>query len=281
MSDIILTPATLPENTSIPGSAQELVNLVSASLVVGGLEDLQGVVVSAVEPDPSDRDKLWVRKDLVSLRVIGLFTFNAGWKQVPIAVPNGEVEPVSPRKGELFFNTLVGSLKIYDGSQWTSNLSPQGNSSGRPTGVPTNFLYFDTEIQRLLRYTENGWTTADGFVGELRMQDSLSEDEVLLRNPGWEVYGGFAGKFPIGINDDITISQDGGIALVDAQVTVPWSAEGKAAHGLSREQPLISRITIGGTTAEGGPSTGSARNTSGNIDVTPPFKGVMFIKKVY
>jgi hypothetical protein len=257
----------------MPTSAQEIVNLVLANTLVAGLEDLEGVIIGAPEPEPADRDKLWVRQDSGSGRVIGVYTYSGGWIQVPVKVPTGEVEPAAPQTGELFFNTKTGTLKLYNGTSWSSNLTPSGATSDRPTPVPVGYLFYDTDISRLLRYTSSGWSTYDGFIGEIRMTDSLTDDEVKARNPGWEVYTALAGRFPIGKTDDISAGEDGGRSAID------WSTDAYAAQGGSRDSGVITKISIDGVAGTSVPNT--TKTSTGSFDITNPYHGVTFIKKFY
>jgi hypothetical protein len=271
----VLTPATVPEGTLLPESAQELLNMAAAGLIPSGFEDLEGILVQVDEPTPEERDgRAWLKLDASTNRPLGLFTYDGEWVQTPTIIPNGDTEPSDPQSGELFFNTDENALKIYKGGAWTTNFRHEGTTGNRPSSPATGYLYFDTSISRLIRYSVSGWTTDDGFVGELRMCADVSEADALARNPGWEVYEAMADRFPIGRSDDIAIGEEGG------RDSFEWSAIGNAAQGGARDQGVLRKIAIDGTslTALASPSDTTA---SGSVPIVPPYKGVLFLKKIY
>lgn len=273
MSRIILQPAQVPQDTPLPANAQQLINFIAASLLPLGLEGLEGVVLSSAEPAPEDRDKVWVKKDVANGRVIGLFTYDGGWVQVPVTLGAGENKPGGPKAGEFFFNTTFNALEIFNGTQWTTNLFRSGSTSSRPTDVPVNYLYFDTDISRLLRYTSRGWTTNDGFVGQIVMAGALSETDALARNPGWEIYEDLADRFPIGKGSVAAAGDVGG------KQTVAWSAAIASAHGGSREQGLITSLTIDGDAVKG--AANGSGTTNHEMDILPPYRGMLYLRKAY
>lgn len=242
MPTIALQPATAPADSQFPpASAQAMLNFVAAYLGVSGLETLTGVILGTGTPAASDRDKAWIKLDPASKRALGLFVYSSGdWVAIPVIASTGESTPQNPSKGELFYSTITNSLSIYTGSAWTSNLHPTGTTANRPTGVPVNYLYFDTDIGHLLRYTSNGWTTFEGSIGDVKFVDLQDEQDALDKNPGWALYTVMKGRFPIA-----------------------WSDEyGPTAEGSAK---TVAKAADTATTA--------------TIETIPPFKALIFLRK--
>lgn len=273
MADPVLKPATVPPDVPLPTSATQLVNLVAHYLSLEGLAGLQGVIISDTEPAVTDRDKAWVKIDPANGRAIGLFRYSGGWKQLPLVPESGENEPANPRNGEVFYNTKAKALKGYLDGAWTTELWHKGTKSERPTGVPLGYLYFDSDIKRLLRWTANGWSTVDGCIGELRMFGGISVSEAEERNPGWSVYAAMSGRFPVGQNDDFDLNTDGG------RDKVAWSAKTHSAAGGGRDQGVLAEISIDGTAATG--SANSQSTKTGEFSIIPPYRAVIFMRKEF
>ena len=276
MPTIALQPATAPVDAPFPpASAQAMLNFIAAYTAISGLETLTGIISSTTTPAATDRDKAWLKLDPASGRAIGLYVFSGDWVAVPLVAGVGDAAPTNPQKGELFFNTKYSTLQIYDGTQWTTNLYPTGTTSARPDDVPVNYLYFDSDIGRLLRKTSQGWTTFDGAIGDIKMLDEQNEDTALTKNPGWVLYASMKGKFPLGWNDDNGPTAEGG------RSSIAWSAKGTSAQGGNRESPAIGAISIDGKEIA---SKASLNNTptaldSGSFEILPPFKALIFLRK--
>ena len=222
MPTIAIQPATAPVDAPFPpASAQALLNFVAAYTQVSGLENLTGIIVGKDTPGANDRDKAWAKVDAATNRTLGIWVFNSGeWVPMPLIVPSGTT-PTSPRKGELFLNSASG-LQLYNGSSWTTNLFPMGATADRPKSAAVNDLYFDTEINRLLRNTTQGWTTFDGAVGDIKMVDAQDLNDALTKNPGWVDYTSITGKFPMGYSGTYGPTTEGGGS------PVAWTEIGRA-----------------------------------------------------
>lgn len=285
MPSLAIQPANAPVDAPFPPpSAQALLNFVAANLGISGLENLTGCIISATEPDATDRDKVWVKKDESSDRALGLFVYSGGWLQIPFIVPSGANEPASPKKGELFYNTALKALRFFDGTSWTTNLWPSGTTASRPESVPVNYLYFDTDIARLLRMTAQGWTTFDGGVGDVKMVDFADSEAALSNNPGWSIFGAMAGRFPLGVSEDITAQTEGGVTL--DEMKVEWSAQRRSASGGAREPSatFIAELTINGVaaTADGTKAEAMSKiGTDKTVNLKPPFKALYFLRKEF
>jgi hypothetical protein len=285
MPILALHPATPPVDTAFPPpSAQALLNFVAAYTQVTGLESITGVVVGSSTPSAADRDKVWLKLDPASSRALGLQVFNGEWTPIPVIVPAGEAAPASARAGELFYNVTLKALQVYTGSEWTTNLQPTGDRASRPSNVPVNYLYLDTEIGRLLRSTPSGWTTLDGGVGDIKMVDFSDPETALRYNPGWSVFAALNGRFPLGFSDTYTAQSEGGTTL--DQMQLRWAAQGRSASGGSREATasFIAALKINdvekradGTKYDSLTSLGSDQT----INLTPPYRAMIFLRKDY
>lgn len=281
MPNLAIQPANVPQDIAYPpANAQTLINMVSAYLAISGLENLQGVVVSDTEPAAADRGKLWAKQDVSTLRVLGLFAYSSGrWTAVPVTIPSGEDEPAGAKIGELFYNTKHGALRFFDGAVWTTSWYHTGDTESRPTDVPVGYLYFDEEIGRLLRYTESGYTTHDGAVGDLKMVADISEEVALARNPGWSVFTDLRGRFPLGADpdNDIPSNSTGGKALDEMKLEL--SSTGHSAQRGNQEQRFVSTLSINGVSVASGAASGAATSKSGEVKLVPPYRTVLFLRK--
>lgn len=276
MPTIAIQPATAPVDAAFPpASAQALLNFVAAYLQISGLQNLTGVIRSTTTPVAADRDKAWLKLDPANLRPVGMFVFTSGeWVAVPLVVESGDTKPAGAKKGELFYDAQSG-LQIYDGAQWTTNVFPSGSTSDRPKDVPVNYLYLDTDIARLLRYTTQGWTTLDGAIGDIKMVDATDEDDAVTKNPGWIVYSAMAGRFPIGASDTY------GAQTVGGSETTNFTAKSAVAGGPgSSVQTVLKSVGIGSDTFSPTDSANGASTTfNGSFKMVPPYRAVIFLRK--
>ena len=285
MPTLALQPAIPPIDVLFPpSSAQALLNFVSAYTQVTGLENLTGVIVGSSTPAAADRDKAWIKLDPATNRALGLHVFNGEWTPVPVIVPSGESTPASARAGELFYNVKLEALQVYTGSEWTTNLQPTGDTASRPSSVPVNYLYLDTEIGRILRNTPSGWTTLDGGVGDIKMVDFADAETALKYNPGWSVFAALNGRFPLGASETYTSQSEGGTTL--DQMQLRWAAQGRSASGGSREATasFIAALKINDVEKRADGTKYDALTTLGSdqtINLTPPYKALIFLRKDY
>ncbi len=285
MPALALQPATVPGDEPFPpANAQALINFVCAYLGISGLENLTGVVVSSAEPAAADRDKLWAKLDASNGRVLSLYAYNGGWLPLPVIIPNGETPPAGGKLGEVFFNTTIKALLVFDGTSWTTNTAPASTSTNRPTDVPSGYVYFDTTIGRMLRLTESGWTTYDGGVGDVKMVDFATVEEALAQNPGWAEFTPLSGRFPIGYSEDLPPQSEGGVTLEELALT--WSAQGRSASGGGREASasFLASLTLNGTEARADGTSMAALTKLGadkTVNLKPPYKALIFLRKEF
>jgi hypothetical protein len=191
-------------------------------------------------------------------------------------VPGGDAEPIAPKSGELFFNTTIEALKVYNGSQWTTNFFHTGDTASRPKDVPVNYLYFDTTLGRLLRRVTGDWTTLDGAIGDLKFVDFATEEAAEAANPGWKVYD-LGGRFPVGTGEDYRPQQEGDGTTID------WSVKGLSAHGGDRSASALASLTIGDTTVttEGRQMNSVTPLGGGSFSMVPKYKAFIVLKKEF
>lgn len=278
MADLTLTASTVPINAVLPTSAQQLVNFVAAYLGVSStdLANIEGIIISPTAPtNPADRSMAWLQTNGTTGTPIAINIYNGGWQPLPSIVQAGAAEPSSPPSFSLFYNTTTNTLEFFNGSAWTSTFWPSGPSANRPTAPAIGYTYQDTTIGLLLRFTASGWSTVEGAINEIKMIDNLAPASVPTAWPGWIVHPGLAGNFAIGADSKHALGSSGG------RTTVPWTATGASAQGGSRDTPLLSQITIDGTTANGVQGAGNSSTANGTIDITPPWYGVTYIMKSF
>lgn len=285
MSTLALQPATVPEGQQFPpASWQELLNVVAAYMQASGLETIKGVVISTSEPSPDDRDKAWVKQDASTLRTLGILTYVGGeWAAVPVSLPSGTEEPVGAKKGELFYNTTFGAVRVNDGVGWTTNFWHSGTTDDRPKSARPNYIFFDTTINRAIRWAGSAWTTLDGSVGDVKMIDFADFDTALTNNPGWEVFAAIGGRFPVAASDDLAPQSEGGATL--DEMKVKWSAKGRSAQGGSRDSDatFISVLSLNSVEAHAdGTKMAGLTDIGGEktLNLQPPHKALIFLKKV-
>lgn len=276
----VIKPGSPPIDAPLPSTGQKLINFVAAYLQIDGLGDLQGIIISDTEPVATDRDKAWIKLDAGSGRAIGLYRYLGGWVAVPVVIGNGEAEPAGAIVGELFFNTISKTLKIYTVDGWSNELWHTGTTVQRPTVRPVGYVFFDTTISRLIRWTAAGWSTIDGCIGELRMFDGLTVAEAAERNPGWALFAAMSGKFPMGFEEGETA-----IGATGGRNSFPFSASGGKNNASSGSEYSMNGLTID-TKSVGGSGAlvnyaGATTTMNGTVDITPPFKAVIFMRKEY
>ena len=80
---------------------------------------------------------------------------------------------------------------LWINNAWTpfNSVVTSGSTANRPAS-PVDFLqYYDTDIQTLIWWERSAWRTVDGVPGDVKMVTGTVLEDVLRRNPGWEVLG--------------------------------------------------------------------------------------------
>ena len=136
-------------------------------------------------------------RDLIyNIRQNKFYTSEVGdqFKQVDIAtgVESGGTgdRPTTPSPGDLFWDTDLGELVIWNGSSWEPVGSggtvtvPNGATGDRPASPEVGDLFWDTTLNTLLVFDGTDWqpSTPDdvAVLSELVLQDKVTSAEVIL-----------------------------------------------------------------------------------------------------
>lgn len=153
---------TYPEGSEFPGTIQQLSDLMAQYFAVAGASDFSGINFGDVEPPPDQRDRPWFKTD-GSGNPIGWFSWNgSAWTATPIQAQNGP-------------------------------------TTSRPISPDTGQLYLDTDIQVLIIWNGTSWVTASGSPGDVKEVRAATIDDALLKNPGWASDDDSAGRFILGV----------------------------------------------------------------------------------
>lgn len=143
-----LEALTVPEGTEFPPTVQALLDLIASYESITGLESFSGVNFGPTEPDEDNRDKPWFKTD-DSGNPIGWFSWTGSeWTTIP----------VTPESG---------------------------GTSDRPSNPLTGQLYFDTDINVMLVYERSQWRTLSGSPGDIKEVKASTIEDALTANPGW------------------------------------------------------------------------------------------------
>lgn len=157
-----LQPLTVPQGTEFPGTFQELIDLVCQYIAITGLNPFSGINFGDVEPAADERDRPWFKTDGGG-NPIGWFSWNgSAWTPTPIQAQTGGTSsrPVSPATGQVFFDSDIGTLLIWDGTKWT---------------------------------------TASGSPGDVKEVKAANISDALTNNPGWSEDTDSAGMVIVGV----------------------------------------------------------------------------------
>ena len=121
----------------------------------------------------SAQKALGYRDVIYNIRTKEFYTFAEGDNYIELDIATGGVEsggttdrPGTPSVGDLFWDTDLDQLVIWNGSSWepvgsgTAVTVPSGPSGDRPSPAEAGDLYFDTTINTLMVYDGSGWVSA-------------------------------------------------------------------------------------------------------------------------
>ena len=125
------------------------------------------------------------------------YTFAEGDNYTELDIDAGGVSsggtgdrPGSPSTGDLFWDTDLNQLVIWNGTSWEPVGSgdtvtvPSGPSGNRPGDAEEGDLYFDTTINTLMVYSGGGWVSATpddvAVLTEIVLQDKATGTEVTI-----------------------------------------------------------------------------------------------------
>jgi hypothetical protein len=144
----------------------------------------------------SNKRALGYRDVIFNIRTGEFYEYVDGdnYKVLPIQTetPSGGTadRPSNPEVGDLFWDTDLESLVIWNGSEWepvgsgSAASVPSGNSASRPGDAEQGDLYFDTTIDTLLVYNDGSWVPAApddvAVLTELVLQDTSTGSEVVI-----------------------------------------------------------------------------------------------------
>jgi hypothetical protein len=281
--NLTLKGATVPEDAKVPGTLARFISLFEQVFSIEGADSIEGVIIQTTKPSPSDQGKAWV-KITPGGSVEGWYTFSGGdWSPFPLVIPTVDGLPAIPQEGQFLLHG--GAIKLYKDGSWTTNFSHSGATATRPDSPATNYLFFDTTIGRLLRWTGSAWTTADGCLGEIKLLVGVSEAEAITRNPGWAAYPLAGDRFLRIAGSTIGEGDKGGRESFDWKVSREYFEWGT---GPNTDGNLgLDNINIDGNQGNlDVDSAGSSEPDSSNnwqdvhtVDTVPPFLGVTMIRK--
>ena len=164
--DVWLQGKQVPAGTDFPGTVQGLVNLLAQYLQVAGLDAFNGINSGPDEPSSGSRDKVWYRVD-TSGNPLGWYYWDGlAWAPVPIKAVSGD-------------------------------------SDSRPESGMDGELFFDTDINTMLVWDRGKWRTASGSPGDIKEVKAETLAEALKRNPGWKYDADSVGMVIAGADDTV------------------------------------------------------------------------------
>ena len=144
----------------------------------------------------SNKRALGYRDVIFNIRTGEFYEYIDGdnYKALPIQTetPSGGTadRPSNPGVGDLFWDTDLESLVIWNGTSWEPVGSggtvtvPSGDSGNRPSNPSEGDLFWDTTLNSLLVYDGANWSPATpddvAVLSELVLQDKVTSAEVII-----------------------------------------------------------------------------------------------------
>ena len=144
----------------------------------------------------SVQKNLGYRDVIYNIKTNDFFTVKPGDNYEKLAIAAGVESggtgdrPSSPQPGEIFWDTDLGQLIVWNGSAWEpvgsggSVQVPSGATGDRPGDPEVGDLFWDTTLDSLLVWDGSNWSPATpndiGVLSELVLQDKVSGAEVVL-----------------------------------------------------------------------------------------------------
>lgn len=164
-----LKAGTDPSAESLPATLEDFLTKIREYTEVApdssdpGGDTVRQILVQSATPTGASANDLWIKLDVVTSRPIGLFA--------------------------------------YQGSEWkTTSLANEGTTAERPVTGITGELYFDSDIKVMLMWDGSGWVTQSGSPGDIKFVYAASEAIALTNNPGWSIYAAAKGKSLVGVD---------------------------------------------------------------------------------
>lgn len=276
---LTLRYGTPPSDLPLPATVAAWFQLLTQYGVINGQDNLTGVTIGSSEPTVDQQDLAWLVRTALG-RPIGFRAYNGDWTDLAHIVPSGAAAdlPLDPQAGELFRRTDRGNaIEVYSDGAWMSAVPGRGVTADRPTSIPDGYRFYDTDIERELRWDDgnSGWTTMDGAVGDLHFSYGVSESTVLTRNPGWTVLTAAAGRVPYGADGTIATGATGGRASFNITTTrgIDPPDNGAGAN-------YVTGLSVDGTAAVASAGLPGG-DTSVDVPINPLAFGVIVIQKQF
>ena len=142
------------------------------------------------------KKELGYRDIIYNIKQNKFYTFEVGDQFRPLDIETGTPSggtgdrPSEPNVGDLFWDTDLDQLVIWNGSAWEpvgsggSVTVPSGPSGDRPGDAEEGDLYFDTTINTLMVYSGGSWVPSKpddvAVLSQLVLQDQVTSAEVVL-----------------------------------------------------------------------------------------------------
>ena len=161
MPNLYLQANSTPPSTEFPGTVDDMLIQIAQYLSVMGIGDFNGINFGSSTPSVSDRDKPWLETDGTTGEPLKWRVWDgSAWTPLvyPTASGTSSQKPVNPEQGQLFWDSTLKTLLVWDNTEWI---------------------------------------TAAGSPGDLKWTHALDETTLLLYNPGWERVQKAYGRVPI------------------------------------------------------------------------------------
>jgi hypothetical protein len=139
---------------------------------------------------------LGYRDIIYNIKQNKFYTYEVGDQFAPLDIETGTPSggtndrPIEPEVGDLFWDTDLDQLVIWNGTEWEPVGSggtvtvPSGASGDRPANPSEGDLFWDTTINSLLVYDGTSWAPATpddvAVLEELVLKDKVTAAEVIL-----------------------------------------------------------------------------------------------------
>ncbi len=146
--NLTLSALSVPAGQQFPGTPQTFLNWAVQYISIAGQSTFNGINYGHTTPATADQDKPWFKTDN-AYNPLGWYGWNgSAWTPIPMVAPSGP-------------------------------------TATRPASPIAEQIYFDTDINCLLIYERSAWRTASGSPGDVKMVKATTITIALTNNPGW------------------------------------------------------------------------------------------------
>lgn len=89
---------------------------------------------------------------------------------------------------------------------WIIFFPAHGTTAERPASPDDYQMFFDTSINTMLIYERSAWRTADGSPGDVKFVTAADLATALTNNPGWIEYTAMRGRSPMGAGTGVGLT---------------------------------------------------------------------------